>query len=48
MVEHFEAMPSLGAAVFTVTLPDGSRECSAYPDVFIGCGVGFRRAALRK
>ena len=22
------------------------RECSAYPDVFIGCGTGFRRQAL--
>lgn len=47
MVEHFQNNPNLGAATFTVTLPDGSRECSAYPDVFIGCGVGFRREALR-
>ena len=47
MVEHFEADPTLGAATFTVTLPDGTRECSAYPDVFIGCGVGLRRRALR-
>lgn len=46
MVNHFEADPALGAAVFDVTLPDGSRECSAYPSVFIGCGTGFRRAAL--
>jgi GT2 family glycosyltransferase len=46
MIEHFEADPSLGAAIFTITLPDGSRECSAYPDVFIGCGTGFRREAL--
>ena len=46
MIQHFEADPKLGAAVFTVTLPDGSRECSAYPDVFIGCGTGLRRAAL--
>src|SRR5437762_11002823 len=46
MIEHFRNDPALGAAVFTVTLPDGSRECSAYPDVFIGCGTGFRRAAL--
>ena len=36
----------MGAAVFTVTLPDGSRECSAYPDVCIGCGTGFRRRAV--
>ncbi len=46
MVWRFETSPRLGAAVFTVTLPDGSRECSAYPDVFIGCGTGFRRRAL--
>ena len=48
MVRHFQADPMLGAAVFTVTLPDGSRECSAYPDVFIGCGTGFRRRALEQ
>jgi GT2 family glycosyltransferase len=48
MIEHFERDPRLGAAVFTITLPDGSRECSAYPDVCIGCGTGFRRAALRE
>lgn len=46
MLEHFAMRPDLGAAVFTVTLPDGSRECSAYPDVFIGCGTAFRREAL--
>lgn len=46
MVSHFRADPLLGAAVFTITLPDGSRECSAYPDVCIGCGTGFRREAL--
>jgi hypothetical protein len=46
MVKHFEVDPKLGAAVFTITLPDGSRECSAYPNVFIGCGTGFRRTAL--
>ena len=46
MIEHFEADALLGAAVFTITLPDGSRECSAYPDVCIGCGTGFRRQAL--
>ena len=48
MMQHFDADPTLGAAVFTVTLPDGSRECSAYPNVFIGCGTGFRRRALRQ
>jgi len=46
MISHFRADSSLGAAVFTVTLPDGSRECSAYPDVCIGCGTGFRRDSL--
>jgi GT2 family glycosyltransferase len=46
MIEHFEADPKLGAAVFTVTLPDGGQECSAYPSVFIGCGTGFRRKAV--
>ena len=46
MIRHFESDSKLGAAVFTVTLPDGSRECSAYPNVFIGCGTGFRRHAL--
>lgn len=46
MIHHFDEQPDLGAAVFTVELPDGSRECSAYPDVFIGCGTGFRRVAL--
>src|SRR5207249_2058462 len=45
MVEHFLANRDLGAAVFNVILPDGSRECSAYPNVFIGCGTGFRREA---
>jgi hypothetical protein len=48
MTRHFEADPKLGAAVFNVTLPDGSRECSAYPNVFIGCGTGFRRTALEQ
>ncbi len=46
MIQHFRQQPSLGAATFTVTLPDGTEECSAYPDVFIGCGVGFRREAI--
>ncbi len=46
MLRKFEMQPSLGAAVFTVTLPSGQQECSAYPNVFIGCGTGFRREAL--
>jgi GT2 family glycosyltransferase len=48
MVEHFRERPRLGAATFTVTLPDGSRECSAFPNVFIGCGVGLRREAIEE
>jgi GT2 family glycosyltransferase len=46
MMNHFRSDPRLAAAGFTVHLTDGSRECSAYPDVFIGCGVGFRKRAL--
>ncbi len=46
MVRHFEQNPSLGAAGFIVHLPDGTQECSALPNVFVGCGVGFRRAVL--
>lgn len=48
MIQHFERDPDLGAAVFTVVLPDGREESSAYPNVFIGCGTGFRRSALEK
>lgn len=46
MLRHFAADPSLAAAVFDVTLPDGSKEASAYPDVFIGAGTALRRSAL--
>jgi GT2 family glycosyltransferase len=46
MADYFFADPKLGAAVFNVTLPDGTRESSAYPSVVIGCGTGFRRRAL--
>ncbi|MGQ9648514.1 MAG: glycosyltransferase [Phycisphaerae bacterium] len=46
MFEKFQADSRLGAAAFTVHLPDGRQECSALPGVFVGCGVGFRRAAL--
>ena len=46
MIAHFQSNPRLGAAVFTVTLPDGSREASAFPTVCIGCGTAFRREAL--
>lgn len=48
MIRHFEADPKLGAACFNVILPDGARECSAYPNVFIGCGTGFRRTVLEQ
>lgn len=48
MFAHFAADPRLGAAGFTVHLPDGSQECSALPHVFVGCGVGFRTRALRE
>jgi GT2 family glycosyltransferase len=48
MIEHFQADPALGAAVFAITLPDGSQECSAYPNVCIGCGTGFRREAIQQ
>jgi GT2 family glycosyltransferase len=48
MIRCFEKDPKLGAATFVVTLPNGNCECSAYPDVFIGCGVGFRRSALEQ
>ena len=46
MLGHFRRRPDLGAAGFRVLLPNGDEECSAFPDVFIGCGVGFRAAAL--
>ena len=46
MVRHFEQDSSLGAAGFVVRLPNGMRECSALPSVFVGCGVGFRRTVL--
>jgi GT2 family glycosyltransferase len=47
MVHHFQDDPQLGAAVFDVTLPDGRKEASAYPDVFIGAGTALRGTALR-
>ncbi len=47
MIEHFAADARLGAAGFTVHLPDGRREGGALPGVFLGCGVGFRAVALR-
>ena len=47
MVERFEADPLLGAAGFTVHLPNGRQEGGALPGVFVGCGVGFRAEALR-
>ncbi len=47
MLERFDALPRLGAAGFAIHLPDGRQEGSALPDVFVGCGVGFRAEALR-
>jgi GT2 family glycosyltransferase len=48
MLSAFEREPLLGAAGFTVHLPDGRQECSALPHVFVGCGVGLRAAALKQ
>ncbi len=48
MIERFSTDPQLGCAGFTVHLPDGRLESSALPNVFVGCGAGFRRAALRE
>ncbi|MEE9295724.1 MAG: glycosyltransferase [Phycisphaerae bacterium] len=47
MIGHFNADDRLGAAGFVVHLPDGRCECSAFGNVFVGCGVGFRAEALR-
>ena len=47
MIAKFEHDPKLGAAGFSVHLPDGRLEGAALPDVFVGCGVGFRAEALR-
>ncbi len=46
MVYKFKTDDRLGAACFRVHLADGRSECSAFPNVFIGCGVGFRSEAL--
>ncbi|MEI8195588.1 MAG: glycosyltransferase [Phycisphaerae bacterium] len=46
MLEYFAADPALGAAAFNVMLPDGTPECSAYPNVCIGAGTGFRKDVL--
>ena len=48
MLERFEADPQLGAAGFTIHLPDGRQEASALPGVFHGCGVGLRIEALNE
>ncbi len=48
MIRHFEQQSSLAAAGFVVFLPNGQREGGALPDVFVGCGVGFRATALRE
>ncbi|MCB9850501.1 MAG: glycosyltransferase [Phycisphaerales bacterium] len=46
MLAHFAADETLGAASFMTHLADGKRECCAFHNVFIGCGVGIRRDAL--
>lgn len=48
MLAHFRDDPRLAAAGFQVHLPHGARECSALPHVYVGCGVGFRRAAYQQ
>lgn len=48
MIRHFRDDKALGAAVFDVTLPDGAKEGSAYPDVCIGAGTGLRRSVLER
>ena len=45
MIETFEDDSQLAAAGFVVHLPDGSEECSAFPNVLIVCGAGLRRSA---
>ena len=47
LLQRFDEDGGLGAAGFTVHLPDGSQECCALPHVFVGCGVGLRAEALR-
>jgi GT2 family glycosyltransferase len=46
MLQYFDEQPTLAAAGCRVRLPDGREECCAWPDVPVGCGVGFRRSAL--
>lgn len=48
MVDRFTEQPGLGAAGFVVHRPGGAFDCGALPGVFVGCGVGLRRAALRQ
>ncbi|MCL2648407.1 MAG: glycosyltransferase [Phycisphaerales bacterium] len=48
MIRHFRDDNQLTAAVFDVTLPDGTKESSAYPDIFIGAGTGIRKSVLNQ
>ena len=48
MLERFAADPQLVAAGFAVHLPDGREEGGALPGIPVGCGVGYRTAALRR
>jgi GT2 family glycosyltransferase len=46
-VARLEADPALAVATCRVELPDGRRESSAFPNVFIGCGALLRRDVLQ-
>jgi len=48
MIRRFEDQGHLGAAGFSVFLPNGRREGEALPCVFAGCGVGLRTEAYRE
>jgi len=48
MIDRFSTDPRLGCVGFTIHLPDGRLESSALPNVFVGCGAGFRQAAVRE
>lgn len=47
MRSMFDADPTLAAAGFVPTLPDGSIQACALPDVFVGCCVGVRTNAVQ-
>lgn len=47
MIRRMDGDDRLACAGFSVHLPDGSKESSALPGVFVGCGAGLRADALR-